>query len=222
LSSSDESGIKEQLRQAKDDYAEIGGWDALRSGEWLGLLIRKSLKNYWERANVEYFEKKYGTHDDSKIAEKLIKVAAHNSALLGAVVGAAVSTDEVVAIITGGEGGVGLPANLAIAAAAIGSEMLLLVRIQLQLVANLGKLYGVPLDQDDPEDFLTILTFALGGAAAEAAGKAGMKVGGKAAGKAATAIFKKELLQTLKDIGKMAGVKVLQRSIVKYTAPLVP
>ena len=79
-----------------------------------------------------------------------MKVAANSSALLGAVVGTGVSTDEVFAIATGGGGGVGLPVNIAIGAAAIGSEMILLVRLQLQLVANLGRLYGAPLDADDP------------------------------------------------------------------------
>lgn len=212
--------IKEKLSEAKQDYKEVGGWSSFKSGQWLWQIIQKSFSNYWNNANVEYFESKYGTKDTEKLAKKLISVAAKNAAILGGITGAAISTDEIVAIATGGEGGVGLPANIAIAATGIGAEAILLIRFQLQLVANLGKLYGVPLDPDDPEDILTILAFALGGSAADIAGKFGMKVGGKLAGRTAKAVFKKETLAALKRIAAKVGVKILQRSIVKYTIPV--
>lgn len=216
----EKSAIRKQLEEAKREYDELGGWKAFKSGEWLWLLIQKSFKNYWERATVEYFRAKYGTADAEKIAEKLIGVAAKNAAILGAVTGAAVSTDEIVAIVTAGEGGIGLPANIAIAAAALSAEAILLMRFQLQLVANLGKLYGAPLDPDDPEDILTILAFALGGSAADAAGKAGMKIGSKFAGRAAKIVFSNDVLALFKKIAAKVGVKILQRTIVKYTIPI--
>lgn len=212
--------IKRQLAQAKRDFAEMGGWSSFKSGEWLWQIIQKSFSNYWKNANAEYFESKYGTTDKEKLVKKLIDVAAKNAAILGGVTGAAITTDEIVAIATGGEGGVGLAANIAIATAGIGGEAILLIRLQLQLVANLGKLYGLPLDPDDPEDILTIFAFALGGSAADAAGKFGMKVGGKLAGRAAKAVFKKETLASLKRIAAKVGIKILQRSIVKYTIPV--
>ncbi|MEE8186100.1 MAG: hypothetical protein V3T99_00375 [Nitrososphaerales archaeon] len=212
--------IKKQLAEAKRDYKEVGGWSSFKSGRWLWQIIQKSFANYWNNANVEYFESKYGTNDKAKLAKKLIAVAAKNSAVLGGVTGAAISADEIVVISTGGGGGVGLPVNIAIAATAIGAEAILLIRFQLQLVANLGKLYSAPLDSDDPEDILTILAFALGGSAADAAGKFGMKVGGKLAGRGAKAVFKKETLAALKRIAAKVGVKILQRSIVKYTIPI--
>jgi hypothetical protein len=49
--------------------------------------------------------------------------------------GAAISADEIVTVFTAAEAGVGLPANLAIAATAFSAEAILLVRIQLQSVA---------------------------------------------------------------------------------------
>jgi len=212
--------IKKLLGDAKRDYNEIGGWASFKSGEWLGKIIQKSFANYWKNANVEYFESKYGTKDKTKIANKLISVAAKNSSILGGITGAAISADEIIAILSGGGGGISLPANIAIAATCIGGEAILLIRFQLQLVANLGKLYGVPLDTDDPEDILTILAFALGGSAADVAGKFGMKVGGKIAGRGAKAVFKKQTLATLKRIASKIGIKILQRSIVKYTIPI--
>lgn len=212
--------IKDQLFEAKSDYKDIGGWSSLRSGQWLWKIIQKSFANYLKNANVEYFATKYGTNDKAKLSKKLIAVAAKNASILGGLTGAAISANEVAAIATGAEGGVGLPANIAIAATAIGAEAILLIRFQLQLVANLAKINGVPLDPDDPEDILTILAFAVGGSAAETAGKFGTKVGGELAGRAMKAVFKKETLEALKRIATKVGVKILQRSIVKYTIPI--
>ncbi len=213
--------IRRLLDTTKREYSELGGWSAFRSGEWLGLLIQRSFRNYWERATVDYFCAKYGTTNPDKVAAKLITVAAKNAAILGALTGAAVSTDELVAIFTAAEGGIGLPANLAIAATAVAAEAILLVRFQLRLVANLGKLYRVPFDPDDPEDILTILAFALGGSTADMAGKAGAKIGGKMGGRVAKTVFSKDVLAFLKRLAAKVGVKILQRTIVKYVVPIV-
>jgi len=53
--------------------------------------------------------------------------------------GAAISADEIAAL---GGGGVSLPANIAIRVTAISLEAIGLIRLQVQLIANLGKLYG--------------------------------------------------------------------------------
>jgi uncharacterized protein (DUF697 family) len=218
--SDDEKKPKDWLIEAKKDYDAVGGWQAIKDGEWLPRLIQKSFRNFFERSNVEYFQKKYRTTDPDKIATKLISVAAKNAAIVGAITGATVSADEITAIVTAGGYGLTLPANVAIAVVLGSTEAIALVRLQLHLVANLAKLYGVVLDGDDPEDILTILAFALGGSAAEAAGKVGMKVGGQSAGKFAKAFFAKEVLEFFKKLGKRLGVKVLQRTIVKYTIPI--
>ncbi len=214
------SPIGKWLKQAKIDYVDLGGWRTFTNGEWLWFLIHKSFVNYWERATAEYFFTKYPNSNADRIANKLISIAAKNASVLGGMTGAAVSTDEIVGALTAGGGVIGVPANIAIWGASISTEALLLMRIQLQLVANIGKLYQVPLDPHDPEDILTIIAFALGGSAADAAGKAGMKMGGRAAGLAAKNIFAQDVLAVLKKIASRVGVKILQRSIVKYTVPV--
>jgi hypothetical protein len=98
---------------------ELGGWRAIKSGEFLWRLIQHSFKNYWERATASYFLEKYPKLDQDQIAKKLIVVAAKNASLLGAATAAAVSADEIVALLTVGGGGVGLPANIAIGMAAV-------------------------------------------------------------------------------------------------------
>ena len=50
--------IKNQLAEAKRDYKEVGGWSSFKSGQWLWQIIQKSFSNYWNNANVEYFEAK--------------------------------------------------------------------------------------------------------------------------------------------------------------------
>jgi uncharacterized protein (DUF697 family) len=219
--SDEKRALRKLFDTASREYEELGGWAAFKNGEWVWPLIRRSFRNYWERGRVDYFTAKYGTTDPDKIARRLISLASKNAAILGALTGAAVSADEIVGLVTAGEAGIGVPANLAIAASAVAAEAILLVRFQLQLVANLGKLYGIPLDEDDPEDILTILAFAIGGSAADAAGKGGMKIGGKLGGRRAKAVFSRDVLAVTKRIAARVGVKVLRRTIVKYVIPVV-
>ena len=224
----DKESLRKKLEDAKKEAKELGGWQAFKSGEWLYLLIKKSFHNYWEKGNAEYFKEKYKTDDEEFLSKKLISITARNASILGGIVGATISIDEISAVIeffsapvTGGASTIPLPAEIAIAIAALTGEAVLLVRMQLQLVANIGKIYKIDLDPDDPEDILTILAFAVGGSVAEEAGKFGMKVGGKLAANAAKGFFKKETLAALKKIGAKLGIKILQRSIIKYVVPLV-
>jgi uncharacterized protein (DUF697 family) len=205
---------------ATREVEALGGWSAFKSGEWVISLVRRSFRNYYERANEEYFRAKYPGKDVAFIAKKLVSLAARNATVVGAVTGTVVSADEIVTFATGGEGGIGLPANIALAAAAITAESVTLLRIQIQLVAELARLYDTQLDPDDPEDILTILAFALGGSTAEAAGKIGMKVGGTVAAKVVKDVVSKDVLRSVQAIGRKIGVKILKKQLVKYAVPL--
>ena len=90
--------MRKLFQEAKAEVAELGGIEAFQNGEWLLRLIQKSFKNYWERANADYFRKKYPSKNDDFIAAKLIGVAALNAGLLGGITGLAVSVDEVIGI----------------------------------------------------------------------------------------------------------------------------
>jgi len=215
------SSLKEQIKQTKNEVEEIGGWEAFRDGTWLIKLIQKSFKNLYENSDPDFFKKKYPGFNDEKIADKITMVTARNAALLGAVVGATVSTDEIFAILTGFEAGFGAPANIAIAFLSIASEAVLLMRMQLTLVAHLAKLYEVSLQPDDPEDILTILAFAVGGSAADQAGRIGMKIGGKMTEKLIRETIKKDVLKSIQRLSMKLGIKILQRTIIKYAVPVV-
>ena len=58
---SDKNMISRMVEAAKKEYAEFGGWDGFKSGEWLYLLIQKSFRNYWERGTAEYFQEEVPT-----------------------------------------------------------------------------------------------------------------------------------------------------------------
>lgn len=216
----DDRDAKGIIEAAKDEVEELGGWEAFRSGDWLLRLIHRAFRTYYQRATTEDLRQKYGSRDRDFIEAKLVKLACRMSALLGGVTGVAISADEIVGIVTAGEGGVGLPANIAVGGAAIMAEAVSLVRLQLKLVANLARLYEVPLDPDDPEDILIILAFALGGSAAEYAGKVAARAGTHLSKEAVRSIVSKDVLKQLQALGRKIGVKILQRTVLKYVVPL--
>ena len=217
----DEAGLREDWEWAKGALAGLGGWAGLKSGSWFYDFARSTFRTYYERATPEYLEEKYPGRGREFIADRLVAIAAKNAMLLGSVTGAAISADEMVGLLTAGEGGVGLPGNVLIALAAAGAELVLLVRFQLQMVAGLARIYGVELDPDDPEDVLTIFTFALGGSLADRAGKMGMRVGARATRRMVERQMKREMLAPWKLLGERVGARLASRSVAKYAVPMV-
>ncbi len=217
----DKKTIRQRLQQALNEIKELGGWAAFKSGEWLLPLVQNAFRTYYANANADYFRKKYPRASDDEIIAKLTGVAAKNAAILGAVTGASVSANEIASIVTGtASGGLSLPAQATILGLSLASEAVLLARFQLQLIANIAKIVGVPLDPDDPEDVLVVLGFALGGAGAEAVGKFGAKAAGHLTKAAIRRQISGKALEALKAAARRIGVKLLQRSIIKYAVPI--
>jgi len=213
-------GIRQQLKEAAVEIERAGGWSGFKSGEWLFQLMEKTFRNYSRDAARESFPLEFPGRTRAEIAEKLIASACNKAALAGAITGAAVSADELVGLFTAGEGVVGLPVNIAIAATAICSEVFFTARIQLQLVARLGALYGATLDLEKPDDILAIMNFAFGGAVAEGLSKEIAK-SGAAFSKAVVGRYyaKKESFEVLKRFAKKLGYRLLRRSIVNGIVP---
>jgi len=215
------AGLRQDFEWAKDALSGLGGWAGLKSGNWFYEFARSTFRTYYERATPEYLQEKYPGEDAEFIADRLIRVAAKNAMLLGSLTGVAISADEMAGLLTAGEGGVGLPGNILLGLAAIGAELVLLVKFQLQMVAGLARLYGVELDAEDPEDLLTVFTFALGGSIADQAGRMGMRVGARATRQMVERRMRRELFVPWKMIGKRVGAKLASRSLVKYAVPMV-
>ena len=187
---------------------------------WLLALIRRFFKSSWDSVSPDDLREFCHSDDREQIANRLIKVFARYAAILGAFTGILMSADEVLALATGGEGGLGLPVNILLALFVLTIDTITLLRFQLSLVACLARLYGACLDPDDPEDILTIFAYAAGGVAAKAAGKAGMKVGGKVVTRVAKSVAQKEVMSALTRVSERVGIRILQRAAVKYSLPV--
>lgn len=217
----DKKTLSQRLHQAIAEIKELGGLSAFKTGEWLLPLVRKSFQSYLKNAQVDHFRKKYPRASDDEIIKKLTAVAAKNAAIIGGITGAGVSANEVTAIIAGtASGGLSLPVQLSATALALAAEAITLVHIQIQLVANIAKILKVPLSPDDPEDVLLILAFAVGGAGIEGLGNLGAKTAGHLTKTAIRRHISGTTLEAVKRIAAKLGLKILQRSIIKYTVPL--
>jgi uncharacterized protein (DUF697 family) len=212
--------IRRELQEAALEIKHLGGWSGFKSGEWLFQLMEKTFRNYSRNAASQSFPLEFPGRTRAEIADKLIASACNKAALAGAITGAAISADELVGLFTAGEGVVGLPVNLAIAATAICSEVFFTARIQLQLVARLGALYGASLDPENPDDLLAIMNFAFGGAVAQNLSKEVAKSGARLS-KAVVGRYyaKKESFEVLKRFAKKLGYKLLRRSVVNGVVP---
>jgi uncharacterized protein (DUF697 family) len=212
--------VKQQLKEVALEIKNLGGFSGFKSGEWLLELTDKTFRHYSNRAAAEKFALQFPGLTRAEIAEKLIDSASRRAALAGAVTGAAVSADELVGLFTAGEGVIGLPVNVAVAATAICAEVFFTARIQLQLVARLAALYGASLDPDDPEDIFAIMNFAFGGGAAELLSKEVAKTGAQVSQAVLGKFYaRKESFEVLKKFAKKLGYKLLRRSVVNGVVP---
>jgi uncharacterized protein (DUF697 family) len=212
--------VRRQLEEAVTEIERLGGWSGFKSGEWLFDLMEQTFRKYSESAASESFSTKYPNYSRAQIAHKLIEAASKKTALAGGITGLAVSADELVAFFTAGEAGVGLPANVAIAATAICAEVFFAAKIQMQLVARLGALYSTPLDPEEPEELLTIMNLAFGGGVAEPTGKEAAKIGSQFSRAAVGRYYaKKESFEVVKRVAKKLGYKLLRRSLVNAVIP---
>lgn len=195
--------IKQEIELAKKEVEELGGVRTFRSGEWLLKLIHSSLRSSSRRTAQERWRMPADT-----MCRRLGKIAARRAAIAGALAGTAVSADEVIAFLTAGEAGVGLPANIAIAAGAILAEVFFVTRLQIQLVADIANVCGTPLDADRPEDIITVFSLATGGTGAELKDISDFHE-----------YLRGELAGRLKAVAKKIGLKRLKRSALNASVP---
>src|SRR6202051_5012927 len=115
--------IRQQLKEVAIEVKQLGGWSGFKSGEWLFQLMEKTFRHYSQNAAKESFPLEFPGRTRAEIAEQLIASASNKAALAGAITGAAVSADELGGLFTAGEGGMGLPLNMAVAVTASCAEV---------------------------------------------------------------------------------------------------
>lgn len=87
------------------------------------------------------------------------------------------------------------------------------------MVQDLSVLYNVKLDPDDPQDMLTIFSFALGIKPSEALAPAAAKMAGEAAKRAIKKFISKDVLKAIQRLAAKVGFHLLQRTIIKSLVP---
>jgi RNA polymerase subunit RPABC4/transcription elongation factor Spt4/tellurite resistance protein len=208
-----ETEVSSELDEAKD-FAKTLNIDDIKNGQWFIALFQKVVRSYDRNVRAEYFQQKYPGLSPDEIADILTSVTVKYATIAGAVTGAAATVNQIGALSTAGM-------TLAVMASAIGAEMVYLARIQMRLILDLSVVYDLQLDPDDPEDILMIFGYALGVAPAEMLGKG---LGVAARGGTQYAVKKyisKGTLKAIQDFGKRIGIRILQKSILKYTVPVV-
>ena len=208
-----EDEVSSGLSEAKE-LAKTLHIDDVKSGQWFIALLQKVVQSYDRNARAEYFQQKYPGLTPDEIADILISVTVRYATIAGAVAGAATTANQISAL-----GSLGMTAALLVGT--IGAEMIYLGRIQMRLVLDLSVVYDLQLDADDPEDILMIFGYALGVAPTEMLGK-GLQVAARGGTQYLVKKYiSKGTLRAIQDFARKIGIKILQRTILKYTIPVV-
>lgn len=205
--------VSEGFEEAKE-FARTLDFDDVKSGQWFVKLLQKVVHAYDRNVRTEYFRRKYPGLPPDALADILISVTTRYATLAGGVAGAAATSAQVTTLGTAGM-------TAPVFVGAIGAEMIYLAKIQLRLVLDLSVVYDLQLDPDDPEDVLMVFAYAMGVAPAE---MGGMLVREAARGGTTTLVkkyFSKNVLKAIQDFARKLGFRVLQRTILKYTVPVV-
>jgi uncharacterized tellurite resistance protein B-like protein len=205
--------VSEGLDEAKE-FARTLDFDDVKSGQWFVRLLQKVVHAYDRNARTEYFRRKYPGLPPDDLADVLVSVTTRYAAVAGGVAGATATAAQVTTLGTAGM-------TAPVFVGAIGAEMIYLARIQLRLVLDLSTVYDLQLDPDDPEDVLMVFAYAMGVAPAE---MGGVLVREAARGGTRTLVKRyvsKNVLKAIQDFARKLGFKILQRTILKYTVPVV-
>jgi len=188
-------------------------FNQINNGEWFTQLLGKVIQTSERNARAAYFIEKYPGLAPDEIADILTKTVEKYAAVAGAIAGAGATAGEISAVASSGLSSALLPTVILL-------EMVYVSRIQLRLIYDLSVVYNLPLDLEDPEDIFLIFGYALGIAPADLVGK-GLQIATKSLTKRGVKqVFTKGTLKATQNIAAKIGVKVLQKTILKYAIPI--
>lgn len=213
----DEENIRKEvfseLEKAKE-FAKTLNIEDVNNGKWFFELLKKVVESYDRNARASYFHQKYPGLPPDDIADILKSVAVRYATIAGAIAGVAATANQITILSTAGM-------TVALFVTTIGAEMIYLARLQMRLVLDLAVVYGIQLDPEDPEDILMIFSYAVGIAPIELIGKGIQFVTVKTTTGLVKTYISKLTLKALQDFARKLGLKILQRTIIKYTIPIV-
>jgi tellurite resistance protein len=205
--------VSSELEEARS-FAKTLTIEDVKSGQWFIALLQKVVQSYDRNASASYLQQKYPGLPPDEIADKLTSITVSYATIAGGITGAAVTANQIAALSTAGM-------TIAVMTSAIGAELIYLARIQMRLVLDISVVYDLQLDPDDPEDILMIFGYAMGVAPVEMLGK-GLQVAAREGTQYAIKKYiSKGTLKAIQAVGKPIGINILQRSIIKYTVPVI-
>ena len=203
--------VTEELKKAKEFLSSLDV-KKIKDGSWYVSILKHIMKTYDKKVRAEYFQNKYMGLPPDEIADTLISVTARYAAVAGVITGSLTSSSQIAAIPSSG-------LSLGVVTGAIGMEMVYLSVMQLRLVLDLCVIYKVPVNMEDPEDILRVIGYALGVSPTGLVGHGLQKVSKTLTERAIKKYISKATLDAIKNFGQIIGVKILQRSIIKYALP---
>lgn len=177
----------------------------MKEGTWFAKVVQRVLTEHANEVNAEFFIKKYPGLDKERIANKLIETTSQYAGITGSVAAAAVTASELSTLITGGW-------SWAVLGASLIGEISYTAYLQLKLVYDISVILDAKLDQNDPEDMLTVFWYALGINIWEDVTNTVMKVGPRSVeylGRKALRAGVRDALQ--KVLAKLGGQKLAQK-----------
>lgn len=185
----------------------------IQGGDWFRRLLTQLVNAYDRNGRAAYFQRKYLGLPPDDVADALVRTAVRVAAITGGAAGTAATAGQFAAVPTAGAG-------LAVMTGAIGTEMIALTTIQMRLVLDLATVYNQPFDAEDPEDVLVVFGYALGAAPVEAFGRVAKHAAAHGTRTTVRRVVSKGTLKAVQDFGRLLGVKILQRTIIKYSVPV--
>ena len=191
--------------------------DDLRNGQWFSRLLSGALRQYREKVDSEYFERRYPGMPRDAVVDARIRLAARYAAIEGGL-SASAYTGAVAATI--GTAGGASPITGSAALLSFSVDLFATTTLQLRMAHDIAVLYRIPIDFADPEDVWRFIRTAFVIRVGETAETAVAKL---------VPVFLRPLIKKFYSGSVLAGARtlpvigkhLLQRNVIKFAIPAV-
>lgn len=188
-----------------------------KNGNWFLKLLTVSLQVYAKKVDAEYFRTKYPSLPVDAVVQARIDLASKYAGIEGFLTAGAYSGAVVATLGTAAGAS---PVTVPAAITTFGVDLTYTTMLQLQLVYDISILYGVPFDLDDPDDLMKFVKIAFGIEVGESARLLTTKAMPGVVSQVVKKFYSKGVLTAAKSL-PVVGKYLLQRSVVKFSIPLV-
>lgn len=206
--------VRQEIQRFKELFKE-DPVEQIKNGTWFNKIVNIILTEHASKVNASYFKNKYIGLDNERIALKLVNTAAKYTSITGGLAASAASAAELSVLVTGGW------SFFAFGATLIG-EMSYISYLQLKLVYDISIVLDAKLDISDPEDILTIFSYAFGINIWEDVANTVLKAGPRAVAYMGRKGLRSGIRRGMQNmVAKIGGVKLAQKITEKGLLKLI-